>query len=297
MQLSRVLPFKAGLRPETHRLVAQRISNPGPSKTWLAAAGDVHRTFELDDDLLNVDPSSPVAFDYYGNPAVRARVLENIRSADAVTVTTDYLAGVVRDQYGVTAPIHTLPNCLDPAVLKLPPVDQSGPMTAGWAGSPTHRGDFEAVRGPLRRFFRQHPGASMTFAGVDYSPLIGVEAAFKSWRSIWHGPASYMAGLDWQVGLAPLAPTQFNRGKSPIKALEYAARGIVVVASDVGPYRGFVRHGETGFLVGRSHEWGEYLRLLAGDEALRARMGAAARAQASEWTIDKWADHWEKAYE
>jgi glycosyltransferase involved in cell wall biosynthesis len=190
-----------------------------------------------------------------------------------------------------------LPNCLDPAVFDLAPVVQAGPMTVGWAGSDTHRGDFEYVRGPLRRFFARHAGIGATFMGVDYRHVVGARwARLVPWEPIWSDPLAYMRRLDWQVGLAPLAPTQFNRCKSPLKALEYAARGIVVIASDVTPYRDFVEHGVTGFLVSRDHEWGEYLELLAGNAGLRAYMGAAARARANLWTINQHIDKWEAVY-
>lgn len=291
-----VLPFQFGKRPASHVLVGQRISNEGPSAQWLRTRGDLRRVFELDDDLLNIDPSSAKAREFYNDPGVRARLLENIRSADVVTVSTSYLMRVV-DGWGVNAPIHVLPNCLDPAVFDLAPVVQAGPMTVGWAGSDTHAGDFAHVRGPLRRFFARMPGIGMTFMGVDYRHVVGAPwARLVPWVSIWGGPLAYMRRLDWQVGLAPLAPTQFNRCKSALKALEYGARGIVVIASDVEPYRSFVRHGVTGFLVSRDHEWGEFLELLAADAGLRARMGAAAREQARAFTIDKHIDKWERAY-
>ena len=293
------LPWRPGRRPASHVLVGQRISNEGPSGRWLAAAGDVRRVFELDDDLLNVDPASGKAFAFYADRAVRARFLANLRSANAVTVSTEYLAQVVRSEYGYAPwmPVHVLPNCLDASVLELPPVEQSGPMTLGWAGSDTHRGDFEHASGPLRRWLGRHPKVGMTFMGVDYGALVGrPRARVKKWRPVWDDPVGYMRELDWQVGLAPLANTQFNRCKSALKALEYAARGIVVVASDVEPYRGFVRHGVTGFLVGRDHEWGEALEALAADADLRARMAAAAREQAAEWVIDDHIGLWEAAY-
>lgn len=292
-----LLPWRAGRRPPHHVLVGQRISNPGPSMRWLAAAGQVRRIFEIDDDLLNIDPASRAARGFYNDAFLRARLLANMRGADALTVSTDYLARVIAREYEVTAPIHVLPNCLDPAVFDLPPVDQSGPCVLGWAGSDTHRGDFEHVRRPLRRFFTRHPNASMTFMGTDYRHLAGGPAGgFTPWAPVWDDPVGYMKQLDWQVGIAPLAPTQFNRSKSALKALEYAARGIVVVASDVEPYRAFVRHGETGFLVSQDHQWGHYLEVLADDPNARARMSAAARDLAREWTIDKHIEKWEAAY-
>lgn len=292
-----MLPWRAGRRPRSHVLVGQRTSNPGPSARWLAAAGDVRRVFEIDDDLLNVEPTSPKAFAAYADPGTRRRLLENLRSADTVTVSTEYLAGVVRGEYGVRAPVHVLPNCLDRAVLELAPVEQAGPMTVGWAGSDTHRGDFELVRRPLARFLREHAEVGLSFMGVDYGWLLGNPARrVTPWVPVWDDPVGYMSCLDWQVGLAPLVNTQFNRCKSALKALEYAARGIVVVASDVEPYRRFVEHGVTGFLVSRDHEWREVLELLAGDAELRAKMGHAAREQAARWLIDDHAHLWEAAY-
>lgn len=291
------MQWRHGLRPASHVLVGQRVSNAGSSAQWQRAAGNVRRVFEVDDDLLHVDPTSAAAFAFYADPAVRRRLLENIRSADAVTVSTPYLAEVIRSEYGVEAPVHVVPNCLERKALELPPVDQAGPVAIGWAGSDTHRGDFEHVRGPLRRFFAAHRDVSMTFMGADYGRLVGSPAGrVLPWLPIWDGPAAYMRRLDWQIGLAPLANTQFNRCKSALKALEYAARGIVVVASDVEPYRRFVQHGVTGFLVGRDHEWREYLELLVRDEQLRVGMAAAAREQAAGWCIDDHAQLWEQAY-
>lgn len=296
VQYARVLPWRAGKRPASHVLVGQCVSNEGPTRQWQDAARGVRRVFELDDDLLHVDSSNPAA-PGYREPGRRARLLGNLLAADAVTTTTEYLAGVLREQYGITAPVHVLPNCLDRQVMDVPPVDQDGPVTIGWAGSDSHIGDFELVRRPLRRFLNHHPHVGLTFMGADFRHLMGTPwAAWRPWVTVWADPVGYMKHLDWQIGIAPLANTQFNRCKSALKALEYGARGIVVVASDVEPYRRFVRHGETGFLVSRDHEWGAFLTLLVRDGELRAQMAAAAREQARAWTIDRHIHLWEAAY-
>jgi hypothetical protein len=290
------MPWRHGKRPPTHVLVGQRVSNPGPSRRWLYSRGEVRRVFELDDDLLNVDPTSAAARHYYADARRRARVLANIRSADAVTVSTEYLARVVQAEYGVQAPVYVLPNCLEARALELAPVDQAGTVSVGWYGSSTHRGDFEQMRRPLRAWFTAHPEVALVMGGADYGPLLGVDAAVRPWRPIWRDPGAYMAGIDVQIGLAPLRNTQFNRCKSPLKALEYGARGIPVIASNVEPYRGFVRHGETGFLIEHDREWPDALDALVKDADLRARMGAAAREQAADWLIDDHIHLWEAAY-
>jgi glycosyltransferase involved in cell wall biosynthesis len=291
------LPWRPGQRPSSHVLIGQRVSNEGPTTAWVGAAGQVRRVFEIDDDLLHIDPASVSASAFYADPARRERLLAAMRSADAVTVSTPHLGRVVREQYGVQVPIHVLPNCVDRAVFELPSVAQDGPVSIGWAGSDTHAGDVAHVRGALRRFMDRHDGFDFVSMGADYRGELGAPwGGHVPWASIWDDPVAYMRRLDWQIGLAPLAPTQFNRCKSALKALEYGARGIVVVASDVEPYRQFVRHGETGFLVSRDHEWSTYLGMLVGDAQLRARMGAAAREQARAWTIDQHIHLWEDAY-
>lgn len=47
---------------------------------------------------------------------------------------------------------------------------------------------------------------------------------------------SVMGSVDFDIGLAPLEDTTFNRGKSCVKYYEYASVGTPVLASDVLPY-------------------------------------------------------------
>ena len=97
--------------------------------------------------------------------------------------------------------------------------------------------------------------------------------------------ATYHAAKHGVIGLTKSA------------AMEYAARGIPVVASDCEAYRGFVEHGVTGFLVRYEHEWDRYLRDLVNDEAMREQMGAAAKRLAAQHTIQARYGAWQAAYE
>lgn len=109
---------------------------------------------------------------------------------------------------------------------------------------------------------------------------------------------SYMVTpIDIQVEGNTFVLAGFVSHNSNLKALEYAALGIPVVASDWYPYRDFIRHGETGFLVKQDHEWLKYMSELAADEVLREKMGAAARELARKWTIEEGWQMWADAYE
>jgi glycosyltransferase involved in cell wall biosynthesis len=150
----------------------------------------------------------------------------------------------------------------------------------------------------LSRFLVKNPAVDFHFVGADYTPLLKVDAS-RTRHTRWTADVwDYYAGVDFDVGLAPLNPgNAFNRCKSHLKALEYAALGIPVVASHAEPYREFVEHGVTGWLVKRDHEWGRYLRDLVHDEAMRTEMGAAAKRKAAGWTIQERYGAWQAAYE
>lgn len=277
-------------------VVGQRSCHTGPTQLWRNLRGHVRRVYEIDDDLLGIDEKNPQARAFFDDEQRRANILSNLRTADAVTVSTPYLAQRAVEYGADPALVHIVPNCLDPAVFDLPR-PQTDRLTIGWGGSATHLGDFEVAARHLRRFFSRHPEIRMRYMGVEHNTLVWARIAeFAPWTPIFANPAGYYSMLRFDIGIAPLSDHPFNRSKSHLKALEYAAMGIPVVASDSPAYRDFVRHGETGFLVRREHEWERYLHELATDDALRERMGEAAREHARQYTIDRHLQRWREAY-
>jgi glycosyltransferase involved in cell wall biosynthesis len=84
-----------------------------------------------------------------------------------------------------------------------------------------------------------------------------------------------------------------------LAALETAAAGKPIVASDIGGLRDVVVDEETGLLVapGDPEAMAAALRRLLADAKLRERMGAAARAQAAGFGPDAVVPRFEEAYE
>lgn len=273
-------------------IVGQRICKTGVTKTWQEMCDKrLNTVFEIDDDLYNIPPSNAEAHEYFvQNPEMGKNLHANAAAAKAVTVTNQHLA----DLMGKDNPnVHILPNCIDGALLMAErPVNDK--VTVGWAGSATHHGDFKIVAPHLRRFFRNNPDVDMHFIGHSYADSVKKDARHTPWTI---EISDYYKTIDFDIGIAPLANDIFNRSKSYIKALEYAALGIPVIASDVEPYRNFVKHGETGFLVNHSWEWSHYLNLLVQDEPLRRKLGEAAKEVAADYTIQKNVIKWYKLYE
>jgi hypothetical protein len=156
-------------------------------------------------------------------------------------------------------------------------------------GSATHGGDWAVVATAMARV------AAAFGAGVVFE-MIGVvgPVTLPYWVSrvspSKSGMASYPGFVHWithrppwDIGIAPLADTAFNRSKSAIKALDYAALGLAVLASDVPAYRdsladGGGADGVGGRLVANTEAaWFRTLCELIDDAALRQRLAEGAR--------------------
>jgi hypothetical protein len=81
---------------------------------------------------------------------------------------------------------------------------------------------------------------------------------------------------DWDVGICPLTPTEFNCAKSNNKWVEYSALGIATIAS-AGMIYDECCSGGCGVLAGSLDEWRAGLERLAGDTAFRLETAALAQ--------------------
>lgn len=283
-------------------IIGQRICQVGSTEEWQRIAKRPNRprlVFEVDDDLLTVDHTSRTAFAWFNQPEVRDRLITNARVADVVTVSTEPLAEVMSE---FNPDVRVVPNMIPAEILTLPDARRTdGILTLGWAGSSTHLMDFDDPANELVRFVKRNNGSDGRVP-VEYHAIGGV---FRSMHGLpvaqtridqwFDNVAEYYRAIDFHIGIAPLRPHVFNRSKSDVKFLEYAARRAVFVGSDVGPYARTVQHGVTGLLIRTTHEWPRHLRALANDPAMRDELTSNAHAYAATRTIeDNWG-LWEKA--
>jgi glycosyltransferase involved in cell wall biosynthesis len=167
-------------------------------------------------------------------------------------------------------------------------------LVIGWAGGPSHFEDMREASYGLRRMLDWYPKTvEAHFIGADMRRIVRRQARFDKWQAT---TSDYYKLVDFDIWIAPLRASRFTDAKSAIKAMEYGALGIPVVASAVTPYNDYVIDGVTGWLVRTPQEWVQRLRELVNDEAMRTEMGCKAREVASQHTIQTgWRD-WESAY-
>jgi glycosyltransferase involved in cell wall biosynthesis len=264
-------------------VLGQRIA--GHNEEWQQMCADprVTTVYDLDDDLLNIDPANAVPYGIYA-PIAQA-TSDNIAAANLVTVSTPKLAKKISN---INARTRVLPNCVHPQ--SLTPLGRERRFTIGWAGSMFHGQDMGGLPEQLQAFHRAHPYTDWHFCGADYSGNV-VPHRVSPFQSM----AQYHTDLDFSVGIAVLSKTPFNDKKSWIKVLEYAAKGIPAVATNIGQYPDFIDHGVNGYLMEDISELASYLELFVDDEH-RNKLSDAAFAKANDCSITKHIGCWEQAY-
>lgn len=235
--------------------------------------------YDLDDDLLEPPPGDHPDGAAIAQAAATVRRLAAL--ADAVWVSTEALAErLARD--GLAALV--VENGLDERVwpVSAGPAAEGGPARLLYMGTNTHAGDLALVLPAFARLrARLGGGVTLDLAGVTAESALpgGVErleippAARASYPAFaaWLG-----AQRRWIAGIAPLQDSPFNRCKSAIKVMDYAALGLPCVAS-AGPVYGTTSPGglrpENG-----ADAWFDALHRIVTDRPGRETMAAAARA-------------------
>jgi tetratricopeptide (TPR) repeat protein len=234
------------------------------------AAGQV-TVFEANDYFYDIHPWNAIG-PQWQDRAVQAEYRLYMAHADAVQTSTEELA---RRWRAWSRQVGVFPNQLTeiPALAEAP----QRPLTIGWGGSPGHFADWYHVAPALERWLTAHPDVHLAVMTHEFArPFLQLPAEryhFTPFGSL----AEYQRFLpSLDIGLAPLLPTEYNRCRSDVKFLEYAAHGVVFIGADLEPYRTTVRPGQTGLLYRTEHELLHHLDVLYADASRRSRLRTAA---------------------
>jgi glycosyltransferase involved in cell wall biosynthesis len=195
-----------------------------------------------------------------------------LRLADGVTCSTEYLASVVR---GYTSkPVVVVPNAIDLPRFQAGMGERTKdwPLTIGWAGGNRPNEDAKQLATAWSRVADRYSHVRFLVGGFRLEELIRAVPEDRL-TVVPKQPLSTYPRIfgHIDIGCAPLNDETFNRSKSPIKAMEFAAGGAAVCASPL-VYNTLVRDGITGFLCETSDHWETALSALVEDEVLRREM-------------------------
>lgn len=194
---------------------------------------------DTDDAFFNLDNKHPdYKYLYKRNDAL----MYLIKKADQLWVSTDNLKSYYKKNSDT--PIYVMPNALDPRVWKKNNVKELPARSALnilYMGTATHEEDFQMIVPWLDKLHKKYPNSFELH-------VIGVSTKLpkRPWlRPLTRKPNTvlYPNFAKWiqsegpfDIGLAPLVNSTFNKYKSDVKCLDYIAVGAVPMVSDIEPY-------------------------------------------------------------
>jgi len=158
------------------------------------------------------------------------------------------------------------------------PAEKSGAerrLTIGWTGTFSTKVYLDLLRNVFKELAQKVPYRLRVIGNFDYT-LDGVDLEVIRWSK--EHEVEDMQAID--IGVYPLPIDDWVLGKSGLKAIQYMAFGLPIVATEVGTTPLLITNEINGLLVNTQEEWLEALKRLLRDPALRARLGKKARESA-----------------
>lgn len=251
---------------------------------------------EIDDNILSVPQYNEAVTTFDPRSEVRRRAIHQMRSSDGVIVSTPYLKEIYSE---FNAQIHVVPNAIDFKQWdKLKGKKKPG-IRIGWAGGSGHEGDFEPVANAIKQVLAAHKDTRLVL--VNGPAKVGIPDYFNgvervehhaTWTPILKYP-KMLADMDFDIGIAPITDSAFNRAKSNLKWLENSALGIPTVAMRVGHFAETVNDGVDGLLAEDAEEFKKHLELLVTNRKWRKAIGTAANASVRrDFNVEEVAKHY-----
>jgi glycosyltransferase involved in cell wall biosynthesis len=243
------------------------------------------------DDWVNLPTYHP-QYRHYKEEAAKM-IIESVRNADCVTVTTDRLYQKVKEYNPNT---HVLPNALpyghDQFVPKTLNTDYC-PFNFVYAGQSSHLEDVRLMHADINRANKLD--VSFTLAGYSSkSPTVwnAIEKVFsvhRNYRRLESLPLTeYMKVYDEaDCSLVPLCLNDFNSCKSNLKFLEAGAKKIPVISSWVPPYRDDID--APVLWVKQQGDWFKHMKYLSENRNAAKEMGEALHEYVKDkYDLFKW---------
>ncbi len=244
---------------------------------------------DLDDWFFGLHSSNAAAS---STRAMLPDYLRALQASTVVTCSTPWLAYQLARKGCTTAVVE---NRLDWSRTEWTPKihRDTEHLKIGWVGAiPWRSGDIETVARPLQEIMKRHPKLLFHHSGflagtrfLDFAELAGIDPDRVDTMPM--SPVRGVPGLyqPIDIGIVPLNVIPFNRGKSFLKGLEYAASGVPFVATEIDEYSRLAEAG-IGRTVRKPKQWvGAFEELLdfetRRDEAERQEVLVGARYNAA----------------
>lgn len=234
--------------------------------------------FEINDDVQAIQESNPLA-GFFAQP-------ENLRLFRRLALSSDAVQYSVPELERLYGKLNRRGRVFENQLVSPPPLRAAASavtgtaLNLGWGGSAGHLADMAEVAPALVAFVNAHPNVTLHLMCSDkiWQLFDALPAARKQRTPVGSIDDYYAFVAKLDIGIGPNQDKGFNRARSDVKFLEYAALGAVPVMQRLTPYLRSVVHGHNGFLFGDSAELIALLQRLLNSPAELERVRRAAHA-------------------
>lgn len=234
--------------------------------------------FDLEDNVLSsasyeMEDPNPILRHLKGTAKPRYLV----EAADHVITSSPFLNDICLQLNRRRACTYVSSSVDTDRFVPATPYSNDRPVTIGWTGSFSTRPMLDLLRETFQELAKRVPFKLKVIGNFDYD-LPGVDLEVTRWTA-----EREVADLqEFDIGVYPLPVDDYVLGKSGLKAIQYMAFGLPIVATEVGTTPLLITNGSNGLLVKAQDEWLDALERLVRDPELRRRLGQAARQEAIE---------------
>lgn len=273
------------------------------SQIPMAQAKGQKIVIDVDDHHAALEPTNLayLATDPKTNPKNnREHYFKGMELADALITSTPFLYEFYKKQYP-NKPIYMVRNAIDPQYFNFRKDNSGNFPTVGWVGAtPWRSNDLQTLNPEVGQFLEKkqwrfhHSGSIINaptveeqmgiphklFSSQPMQPILTYEKLFRK--------------ID--IGIVPLNDVEFNRAKSFIKGLEYAAAGVPFIATDFVEYSYLTKETGIGRVAKNTDEWINHLEELQ-DQKLRNKERQRNMELVREHhTMEKRGPEWDRVY-
>ena len=151
-------------------------------------------------------------------------------------------------------------------------------LVIGWTGSHSTVPYLHLLDGVLQELSKKYK-FKLLVMGTNNFEISGVDIECLNWNS--NIEISTLQRMD--IGLYPLPDDNWVKGKSGLKALQYMAMGLPVVASNLGCNERVIENNISGLLVNDMNDWYKSISNLIKNNELRRFLGHNARLRVEKY--------------
>ena len=203
-----------------------------------------------------------------------SKVAEVLRRATEVIAGNAHLGNYAR-RY--SSHVNVIPTCVDTGAWR-PRADRLAPIerpVIGWIGTPTTTTYLLGLHDVFAALAKEH-AFTLRVSGTSTPVTIpGVTVINEPWAL----DREIELFNTCDIGVYPLPNDEWTLGKCGLKAIQFMACGVPVVASPVGVNNDIIDDGVSGLLANTESDWLRHLRAMITDVEARKRIGSAGRAR------------------